>query len=90
MTWWREKPTDKMPPKEKLEALAKLKPGESVPADVQMTPKEQVVWNRVNSMCMRCHDGENDPKFDLNVNFPKIWHSGFKAKAAAGLPENAK
>ncbi len=85
MTSWRENPNDKMPAKEKLEALAKVKFGETSP--VQLTPKEQMTWNRVNSMCMRCHDGENDPKFDLNVNFPKIMHSGFKAKANAGLPE---
>ena len=30
-------------------------------------------------MCMKCHDPENDPKFDLNKYMPKIWHSGMKA-----------
>jgi len=31
-------------------------------------------------MCLRCQRGENDPKFDLNVYMPKIWHSGFTSR----------
>lgn len=85
---WRTDPTDKMPAKATLEALAQVKPGQ--PAPVQLTPKEKLVVNSVSTMCMRCHDGENDPKFDINVYFPQIWHSGFKAAAGAGLPGIAK
>lgn len=85
---WRDGPNDKMPAKATLEKLALVKPGD--PAPVQLTANEQKVFNAVGTMCMRCHDGENDPKFDLNKYFPKIWHSGFKAQAVGGLPGNAK
>lgn len=85
---WKDQPTDKMPAKATLEANAKVAPG--MPMAVPLTPAEQKVFNTVGTMCMKCHDGENDPKFDLNLYFPKVWHSGFKAKAGAGLPGNAK
>jgi hypothetical protein len=82
---WRNSPDDKLPPKATLEALAK-----GQPAPVPLTANQQRVMGAVGTMCLRCHDGENDPKFDLNLYMPKIWHSGFKAAAQGGLPGIAK
>jgi hypothetical protein len=82
---WKSKPEDKLPDKKVLEQLAAVKPGE--PAPVRVEPAQQQVMTAVSAACMKCHDQENDPKFDLNKYMPKIWHSGMKA---TGLPPNAK
>ena len=42
---------------------------------------------RIAAVCMRCHDGDNDPKFDAWTYLPKIYHSNLKQ---AGLPGNIK
>jgi 2',3'-cyclic-nucleotide 2'-phosphodiesterase (5'-nucleotidase family) len=85
---WKTKPDDRLPPKETLEKLGGAKAGEAAP--VELEPAAQRVLSAVQTRCMGCHDQENDPKFDLNKYMPKIWHSGFKAPAAGGLPPNAK
>jgi len=41
-----------------------VQPGQ--PAPVQLQPNQQRVMARWDDV-LRCHDGENDPKFDLNV-----------------------
>ena len=43
--------------------------------------------NAVSAMCMKCHDTENDPKFDFYEYMPKIYHSNMKL---TGLPAAAK
>jgi hypothetical protein len=85
---WKNEKDDRLPPKATLEALAKLQPGQPNPNPVPAN--QQRVMAAVGTMCLRCHDGENDPKFDLNIYMPKIWHSGLKAKTGGGLPGNAK
>ncbi|CAN5598941.1 hypothetical protein BH11PLA2_BH11PLA2_48520 [soil metagenome] len=88
---WKSEDGDRLPEKAVLEAMAKLKPGEPNPAVIPAN--KQRVMAVVGTMCLRCHDGENDPKFDLNVYMPKIWHSGLKAGGGLpgnGLPGNAK
>jgi hypothetical protein len=47
-----------------------------------MTPQEKAVYLRVNDMCQKCHDIDNDPKFEFVKNWPQIIH-GKNAKAAA-------
>jgi len=80
---WRLHPKDKLPSKEVLEKYAKLTEVEraqdaTMPADVK-----QLVNVRIAAMCMKCHDGDNDPKFDPWTYLPKVYHSGLKQ---AGLP----
>jgi hypothetical protein len=86
-TWKAHKkdndPDDKLPGKDVLQQLAQGKP-------VQLNGNQRRLMGAVGTMCIRCHDGENDPKFDLNIYMPKIWHSGLKAPANNGLPSNAK
>jgi len=41
-----------------------------------VAPAQQVLINRVEGMCMKCHDNDADPHFDLYKNWPKIDHSG--------------
>ena len=48
---------------------------------------ERSVVDQVYSLCRKCHDGENDPKFDLYTYMPKVYHSNLKV---AGLPPGAK
>lgn len=84
MSPWKSEPSDRLPPVEALKKLAEAKPGE--PAPVGITPQQQRVMTAVSTTCMKCHDPENDPKFDLNKYMPKIWHSGFKLGGASGLP----
>jgi hypothetical protein len=31
--------------------------------------------NKASEMCMRCHNHENDPNFDLYTYWPKIHHT---------------
>ena len=88
MSSWKTQPTDVLPDKETIVKLAAVKLGE--PSPVQLTAKQQYTATAISSMCMKCHDPENDPNFDLYKYMPQIWHSGFKAAANAGLPPNAK
>ncbi len=41
---------------------------------VAIAPAQQLLITRVEGMCMKCHDGENDPHFDLYKYWPKIAH----------------
>ena len=36
------------------------------------------VVNAVSGLCMKCHDTENDPKFDFYEYMPKVYHTGMK------------
>jgi hypothetical protein len=46
-----------------------------------MTPQEKAVYLRVNDMCQKCHDIDNDPNFQFAKNWPQVIH-GKNAKAA--------
>ncbi len=67
-----------------IKKMAELK--ESERGQVKMDARQQLVKNNVQTMCMRCHDLDNDPKFDLWTYLPKIDHRGLKQKES-GLPE---
>jgi hypothetical protein len=79
---WRKDADDKLPKKEFFEKMAKLSPLER--GKIPLDAKEKRILGMVDQMCTKCHDSENDPKFDLMEYFPKIHHSGLKN---AGLPE---
>ncbi len=41
---------------------------------VAIQPAQQLLITRVEGTCMKCHDGENDPHFDLYKYWPKVAH----------------
>ncbi|MGL6072717.1 MAG: multiheme c-type cytochrome, partial [Fimbriiglobus sp.] len=82
---WKTKPTDRMPDLATIKKLAEIK--EIDRGSFKLPPEQKAVAEVVYSICRKCHDGENDPKFDLYQYFPKIYHSNLKN---AGLPPGAK
>jgi 2',3'-cyclic-nucleotide 2'-phosphodiesterase (5'-nucleotidase family) len=78
-------PEAKLPSLEFMKEMAAKKPLER--GSVAMNPTQKLLVSAVTAMCMKCHDGENDPKFEFYEYFPKIYHSGLKN---AGLPPGAK
>lgn len=75
----------KLPGLKFFQEMAAKKPLER--GAVVMDPVQKQMISTVTSMCMKCHDGENDPKFDFYEAYPKIYHSEMKN---AGLPPGAK
>ncbi len=73
---WRENKTDKLPSVATLAALAKLTPAER--EKTPLKPAEQKMVTAVSAMCARCHDTENDPRFDLLTHWPKVFHAAAK------------
>ena len=47
---------------------------------VAIAPAQQLLLTKVEGTCMKCHDGENDPHFDLFKYWPKVAHSGLAGK----------
>lgn len=87
---WRGNGNDKLPDLATLTAIAKTsKPDRHGPNSPlsKLPANQQQAINAVSGMCMKCHDSENDPKFDFFEYFPKIQHSGLKQ---AGLPPGIK
>jgi Cytochrome c554 and c-prime len=82
---WKTKPTDKMPDLATIKKLGEIK--EIDRGNFKLPADQRAVADAVSNMCRKCHDGENDPKFDLYQYFPKIYHSNLKN---AGLPAGAK
>jgi len=75
---WKMKGKGALPPLEKLAAMAAEK--DPTKSEAMLTPAEQPVYLAINQMCARCHDIDNDPHFKLEVYWPKISHTGLKAK----------
>ena len=82
---WKLNAEDKLPSKEILEKFGKLDPLER--GKVEVPASQQRLVNAISGMCMKCHDGDNDPKFDFYLYMPKLYHSGLKNQ---GLPGGAK
>jgi hypothetical protein len=64
----------RLPGKAFMEEMAKLGPEER--GKKAMQPAEQLLVNRVSGTCMKCHDQDADPHFDLYKSWAKIGHSG--------------
>jgi hypothetical protein len=79
LTPWKLDPKDKLPLLAEIEKMAKTPVQER--GRVRMEPNVQKMINDVQGMCMRCHDGDNDPHFDIWTYLPKIYHSGLGGKA---------
>lgn len=80
---WRSGPGDKLPPKAELEKYAKMTDLERARADIPNDLKQLMNVKISGQLCMKCHDGDNDPKFNVWVYLPKVYHSGLKQD---GLP----
>jgi hypothetical protein len=74
MSPWKQEPGDRLPDVATMERIAKLNPAER--GQVQLPPAQLRVVNAVSQACMKCHDAENDPHFDLFKYWPKVDHSG--------------
>lgn len=72
MSPWKQDKVDRLPDYATMNKLAKLNPLER--GSVPLQPTQQRVLNAVTSACMKCHDGDNDPHFDLFKYWPKIIH----------------
>jgi hypothetical protein len=73
---WRLTPTDKLPDMKFMEKMAALSEVER--GKVSMEPRMQRMKNQITGMCMKCHDGDNDPKFEFWTYMVKVYHSGLK------------
>jgi hypothetical protein len=62
-----------------MEKMAATPPAER--GKVAIAPAQQLLITRVEGMCMKCHDGENDPHFDLYKYWPKVVHGPAGAPA---------
>ncbi len=70
---WKTDAADRLPDIKTIKKIAALPPIER--GQVALKPNEQLVFNRVSSMCGKCHDHDNDPNFDLFTYWPKVYHS---------------
>ena len=84
---WKSKPADRLPDPETMEEIGKVREVDRAPLTAKLTASQRKVADNVFGMCRKCHDGENDPKFDLYTYMPKVYHSNLKV---AGLPPGAK
>ncbi len=72
------KPPVKMPDNAFMEKMAKLGPEER--GKEALAPAVQLTLNLVGGACMKCHDQDNDPHFDIYKYWPKVNHSGLAPK----------
>ena len=75
---WKSAGKGAMPTVEKTDAMAKEK--DPVKRQARMTPAENDVYLRVYQTCAKCHDIDNDPKFDLATYWKEIAHTGLAKK----------
>jgi len=73
---WRTDPADRLPELATIQRLASSTPAER--NRVQLPMAQQRALHAVSTMCMNCHDGDNDPHFDLLTYWPKIIHPSKK------------
>lgn len=82
---WRTNKDVKLPDQATLKKIGEMNPLERNNSGLE--PEQVRLINTISGMCMKCHDSENDPKFDFYEYYPQIYHSGLKN---AGLPPGAK
>jgi len=75
---WKVSGKGALPPLDKLSAMAKEK--DPTKREALLTPAEQPIYLAVFQTCARCHDMDNDPKFDLAAYWPNVAHTGLKKK----------
>jgi hypothetical protein len=76
MSPWKSQPDDRLPGLEMLKKLAATPKFDR--GAVKLEGNQAQVINTVSAMCMKCHDSENDPKFDFEEYMIQVYHSGVK------------
>jgi nitrate/TMAO reductase-like tetraheme cytochrome c subunit len=75
---WKSNPKDVLPTVERMKEISAEK--DQSKRQAMMTPVENKVYLSVYQTCAKCHDIDNDPKFDLFTYWPNITHTGLKKK----------
>ena len=78
---WKISPDDRLPDSATLLEISKLKLIDQPAAVDKLPAGQKAVVNQVYNLCAKCHDSENDPKFELYTYWPKVTHSGLKKVA---------
>jgi hypothetical protein len=73
---WKVGGKGMMPSPDKLAAMLKEK--DRSKRESMLNESEYRVYLSVYQMCARCHDIDNDPKFDLAAYWPNVSHTGLK------------
>ena len=79
LTPWKAGGTGKLPTVEKFAAMMAEK--DTVKREAMMTPAEKQAYQGVYQTCAKCHDIDNDPKFELADYWKTIVHTGLAPKA---------
>lgn len=75
---WKTDGKGALPSLEKLEAHAAEK--DYARKEKMLTPSENQTYLAVYQVCAKCHDIDNDPKFDLSKYWKNIAHTGLNKK----------
>jgi hypothetical protein len=78
MTPWKVGGKGHLPTVERIEAMLKEK--DTVRRHEMMDPVENRTYLAVYQVCAKCHDIDNDPKFDLLTYWKDIVHTGLSKK----------
>jgi hypothetical protein len=70
---WKQKQEDKLPDLNFMKKMADLNGSQR--GQVPIAAGQQLLINKTSEMCMRCHNTENDPNFDLYSYWPKVHHA---------------
>jgi hypothetical protein len=82
MSPWKQPEAKNLPNAEFMQKMADTRAEER--GKVAIEPAQHRLLRRVETTCMKCHDAENDPHFDLYKYWPKVNHSGLAP--AGGWP----
>ena len=76
--WKAGNPKAKLPSLAKFEAMSKERDPQK--RDSLLTKDERQAYQGVYQTCSKCHDMDNDPKFELFDYWKNIAHTGLKKK----------
>ncbi len=82
---WKQPDAPKLPDVEFMTKMAEIPAAER--GKVAIPAAQLILINRVQNMCIKCHDHEADPHFDIYKSWPKVNHSGLAP--AGGWPTEA-
>jgi hypothetical protein len=87
MSPWKQADAKNLPDPAFMKKMAETPAAER--GQIALAPAQQLLIRTVENMCMKCHDHEADPHFDLYTNWPKINHTGL-VQAPKNPPVPAK
>jgi hypothetical protein len=74
MSPWKQKGADKLPNAAFMKMMVDLPPEKR--GEIKIEIPQQLLNRAVDKTCLKCHEPETDPHFDLFKYWPKIDHSG--------------